>query len=244
VTITATSVPFDQTVTGGVLQLPVDTDTQAATLTPEMASLRACVVPGRVKDGVEGGVVGPPVVDCSTASTATFTPARGSAGAIFTIDLAPFARLLSLGSLSLALVPGENPGTAWHVAFLRSDQPAGTGGIPINAVLTVGIRSPDVIDTPVTSDVPQAAPNFGPTSGLPPVTSGSVSVPGPQAAPETITPSVAGLQSAPRTLVLTPAAAVRRTIWSPLLFLLPLVGLAALAWTCRVFSRDLLPVRD
>jgi hypothetical protein len=41
-----------------------------------------------------------------------------------------------------------------------------------------------------------------------------------------------------------PLAAFRRPIWSPLVFLLPVVALAAFAWTAKTFTRELLPVRD
>lgn len=241
--LTAPTIPYDAVVTGGTLILPVDTDTQAGTLSPETASIRACLVQGRVKDGVEGGFFGAPAIDCTTSSPAAFTPSRGQTGPEFTVELGPFTKALAVGNLALALVPGENPGTAWHVAFLRSDQrPAGPGRQPISAVLRTGTGTNGAAEVPISSDAPPSGP---PLTGA----SGALSPPGPglgaaaQSAPG-IAPVVAVPRRSAPALAMRPLAAFRRPIWSPLVFLLPVVALAAFAWTAKTFTRELLPVRD
>lgn len=243
--LSGTTVPYGAEVTGGSLTLPVDTDTQAGTLSPETASIRACLVRGRVKDGVEGGFYGAPAIDCTTSSAAAFTPSRGKAGPLFTVELAPFAKALTIGEVALALVPGENPGTAWHVAFLRAGQaPTGGGGQAISAQLRTGTDISEVVDVPVSGTVPQDAPPLtAASSELPPVTPGLDAPALPQPAPAVV-PDVAVPQSSAPVLATRPVAALRRSIWSPLLFLLPVMLVTAFAWASRVFSRELLPVRD
>ena len=209
ITLVSSEVPFGQDVVGGTLTLPVLTDTDAGTLVPETASLRACLVEAKVENGIEGGLSGAPAENCATSSRAVFTPAKGSTGPYFTIDLTPFAKGFSLSEVSLALVPGEQPGTAWHVAFSRSDR-AAAGSRPISAQVRTASApveptlptepidgAPDV-EVPPSSGEPGLAPvqpgvigGEAPAPGLAPIAD-----PTTQAVPRVVARPVAALSSA------------------------------------------------
>lgn len=227
-------------VTGGTLTLPVATDPSAGTTAPDQAALRACAVTAPVEDGVDGSLTGAPPVDCATSSDAAFVPAEAGAPAAFTVDLAPFAEVLSAGGSSLALVPAEEPGEAWHVAFSRRDRQA-EGATPISASLQVAQEQtvePAPADTgeatfddaPLTLDTPGL--DAGASFAAPPLAAGEQ----PLSAP--VTPEVA----APTAQV--PVAAVLAGPFAyPAVFLLPLLVAGATGWTGRALTRDLAGTR-
>ena len=243
-TLVSSSVPFDQDVVGGTLTLPVLTDADSGTVSPEKASLRACLVTAQVKDGVEGGVSGAPPADCKTASTARFTPAKGSTGPFFTIDLAPFASAFAIGEVSLALVPGEQPGTAWHTAFSRSDRKAGADR-PISAQVRAGAAdgAPEpssVSDDGLVADPPALA---GGSADVPAITPGLADAPlSAVQAPEPATVAPEASAPAPR-LLARRVSALRKSDPPTIVLLFPIVLVGVGTWVARVFTRELLQVR-
>jgi hypothetical protein len=239
-TLVNSTVPVGIDVTGGTLTLPVATDSAAGTTSPETASLRACLVQGQVKNGVEGGVGGAPAADCSVSSGAVMTAAKGSVGPYFTIDLTPFAKAFTLGQASIALVPGDQPGTAWHVAFSRSDRNV-TGARKITAVLRTTAdeeKAGPPLDE-VSTDIP---PVSGFTPAAPAVIPGleSVAVPPAQVTAPLTAPSGA---AAPARLAPVAVRTLSGSVLSPLTLLLPLLVVVGAAWVSRTFTRELLPVR-
>jgi hypothetical protein len=240
ITLVSSSAPIGTDVLGGTLTLPVATDTEAGTVAPETASLRACLVTGQVKNGVEGGVGGAPPVDCSVSSPAVFRPAKGDTGPLFTIDLKPFAKELSLGQASLGLVPGEDPGAAWHAAFSRSDRDV-QGARPISAVLTTTADAEEPAEAPIDEGSAGVAPPPGFTPEGPAFTPGLEDVPMPVANPPATVPTAGPVTAAP---VRVAAARTRsRSEPSAAALLLPLLVAGGAVWVSRAFTRELLPVR-
>lgn len=238
-------VPVDAELTGGTLTLPVATDPQAGTVSPETAALRACLATGAVQDGVDGAVVGAPATDCATASDAVYRPAADGAPAAFTVDLAPFLEAWSTGTPSLALVPAQGqPQTAtWHVAFSRRDRVA-EGAAPISATLELtaaqdeatddgGADVGDVtVDPGLSTDGSDVGFGEGASFAAPPLAAATA----PLTAP--VSPAVA----APTASV--PVAAMLGGPFAyPAVFLLPLLVAGAVGWAGRAFTRDLAPVR-
>lgn len=231
-------------VTGGTLTLPVATDPQAGTTAPETAQLRACLVTGSVQDGVEGAVTGTPPVDCATSSEAVYAAAEGDRPAAFTIDLAPFGQALTTGLGGFALVPAEQPGTAWHVAFSRRDREA-EGVVPISAQLQISAaEEPESLPSSEPTVEVFAPPSFDTGTGeVPSFDSGtSFAAPPLAAGQQPLTSPVAPEVAAPTAQV--PVAAVLGGPFAyPAVFLLPLVVAVAVGWAGRAFTRDLAPVR-
>jgi hypothetical protein len=236
------TVGFDSEITGGTLTLPVATDPQAGTAAPETAALRACAVAGSVQDGVDGALTGAPPVDCATSSEAVYAAAEGDAPASYSVDLTPFAESLTAGATGLALVPGEEPGTAWHVAFSRRDREA-EGALPISATLRVTPATATTDGPTAAPTVEVAAPVGTGTVDLPPLRSGaSFAAPPLAPAEQPLTSPVTPEVAAPTAQV--PVAAVLGGPYAyPAVFLLPLLVAAAVGWAGRAFTRDLLPVR-
>ena len=243
-TLVSSSVPFDQAVTGGTLTLPVLTETESGTVAPETASLRACLVAAPVKNGVEGAAGGAPAADCKTASAARFAAAQGSVGPQFVIDLAPFAQAFAIGEVSLALVPGEEPGTAWHVAMSRSDR-AAEGSRPITAQLRTGTADEDVEPTLPSDDefVAGPPPLSGGSAEVPPLTPGLEDAPALPTQVSAPAPEVSGAPvPAPRVFA-RPVAALSDGDLPVVVLLVPLLVVGAATWVSRVFTRELLPTR-
>ena len=244
-TLANSSVPVGTDVLGGTLTLPVTTDSEAGTVAPETASLRACLVEGQVKNGVEGGLGGAPAVDCSVSSRAVFQAAKGSSGPLFTVELTPFAKELSLGQVSVGLVPGEEPGTAWHVAFSRSDRQT-AGARTIRAVLRTTSDGEQPAETPI--DEQPAETPIGEQAAETPATASAPDLPavtpGLESAPQL--PQVAGNPPVgPAGQAVAPVAvrALSGSDTSPATLLLPLLVVSGAVWVSRMFTRDLLPVR-
>lgn len=237
-TVSASSVPLGQDVVGGTLTLPVLTAADSGTVLPDTASLRACLVTGRF-DQVEGGISGAPAEDCATSAPATFTPAQGAATPHFTVDLAPFAAAISRGQVSLALVPASTTGSAWHVAFSRSDRQA-VDTRPIS--LTVRTRSAQA-PSPATPDLPLEDPTVAP----PPPLAGEGTLPPiePGLEPAPVPPvQVSGGEPAPTAIRPAPVAAALSVSEMPAgVLVLPLLLIAGAVWVSRLFTRELLPTR-
>jgi hypothetical protein len=237
-TISASSVPFGQDVVGGTLTLPVLTATDAGTVLPDMASLRACLVTGKFA-AVEGGISGAPAEDCTTTSPAVFSPAKGSSAPYFSVDLAPFAQALSRGQLSLALVPKPVSGSAWHVAFSRSDREAADA-----RPITLQVQTRDAqVSAPVTPDLPVDEPIVAP----PPALAGGGSLPpiepGLEPAP---VPPVQVSDGVPAPSSIRPVRVAAAQIVSEMpagVLVLPLLLVAGAIWVSRLFTRELLPIR-
>jgi hypothetical protein len=169
-------VPFDATLTGGTLTLPVASAADG-TSSPETAQVAACFV-GAAFAPAEGSVAPPPAVDCTTTTAATFV---SGPPAVLTVDLSPFAARWANGEANngLALLPaaGTAPGTSWHVAFSAksragSDVPPARASLSYAAVAAPEEPTPEVIDS--SGDVA-----FGPLGG---VFVGPAVVPSPAAA--------------------------------------------------------------
>lgn len=225
-------------VTGGTLTLPIAADPQAGTTAADLAALRACGVTAAVQDGTDGSLTGAPPVDCATSSDAVYVPGEGGTPAAFTVDLAPFADDLSAGLSSLALVPAEEPGQAWHVAFSRRDREA-EGAMPISASLQV---APD--DEPRPADSGEATFDDLPlTLDTPPLDTGaSFAAPPLSASEQPLTAPVTPEVAAPTAQV--PVAAVLGGPFAyPAVFLLPLLVAGATGWAGRAFTRDLAGAR-
>jgi hypothetical protein len=222
------SLPFDATVVGGEMTLPVATANGDGTVSPDAAQIRACLATKPVPDGTQGSTSAPPATDCSVSTTLTYDANKGT----FTLDLQPFVDAWSGGSprLGIALVPdlkAAAPTDAWHVAF-NGRKRAGTGHI--SSSLTVNM-------TPQPDTVVPAAPPVAPAVPMAP----APSLPQPAAvAPVAPAPVVAPTQ--PQPLQAQPVA-LSRPFQYPLAFLLPLALLAGAIFFARLFTRDAAPMR-
>ena len=245
VSLDTASLPFGVEVAGGTLVLPVLADPTAGTLAPETAEIQVCPATAAVQDGVEGSVGGAPGVDCTTASTAKFSPASGATPAKFTVDLKPFAAGIAAGISSFGVLPVVEAGDAatWHVAFSRRDR---EGGAPIAAELLVaGSDSGEDVGT----DLPPVVDAGSGDSGEPPSfdtgSLGSGTTPDlgidspPLTAPQTpLAPEVSPEVPAPDTVVPVAAEFDGPLEYTPL-FLLPLLLAAGVFWVGRAYTRDL-----
>lgn len=243
-TLDLSALPSGSQLSGGTLTLPIASDPQAGTASPDTAKLRACLVSDPVKDGVDGDVQTPPKADCATSSPASYVAAAGQVPAQFKVDLAPFSSSWTGGSGSLVIVPaaGLAPTDAFHVAFSRRDRKL-AGAVPISAELTAtepaSVAAPPVSLPPADGGAPLSA-NL---SGVPLDSGVSFAAP-PLAAP--VTPPIAA-QPTPRVA----APVVRRPVRAafsgafayPVVFLLPLLVAGAVGWASRAFTRELVVVR-
>ena len=224
-----TSLPFDATVVGGEMTLPVADANGDGTVSADAAKLRACLATKPVPDGAQGSTSAPPTTDCAVSST----PAYDATHSVFTLDLQPFVDAWSAGQprLGIALVPDSKTTTqtdAWHVAF-NGRKRAGSGHISSSLTLRIAPQSESVV--PATPVIPAAPP------------AASVPLPAPAAAaPPATAPVVAPTQQQPQTLQAQPVAFSRRFQY-PLAFLLPLALLAAAVFFSRLFTRDVPPRR-
>jgi hypothetical protein len=231
------SLPLPATgLAGGSLRLPIG-PAQDGTLQPESAKVKACVVPGTVKDKIAGSWSTRPNPDCSSSSPGVVT-ASGS-GSILTFDLAPF--LVEWDGLpvgSLAIVPADTPANTdlWHLAFSRHDRTA-AGAQPLSATLLVNVVTPtSSVDVPAVGE-PGVVPDSGPPVLEPPALGTGV-VPGVTGPVPTVDdPSL----TAARTPGLRPVAALApdTSFTYPAVFLLPPLVLVAAGWAARSFTRDL-----
>ena len=224
-----TSLPFDATVIGGEMTLPVANANGDGTVSPDTAKIRACLATKPVADGTQGSTSTPPAPNCDVSTTPTYDSTHGA----FNLDLQPFIDAWASGQprLGIALLPDSKavqPTDAWHVAF-NGHKRAGSGHI--SSSVTVRLNPQADTFTPDGSTVVPAAP--------PPA---SVPLPPPAAAaPPAAAPVVAPTQQ-PQTLQAQPVA-LSRPFQYPLAFLFPLALLAAAVFFARLFTRDVTPLR-
>lgn len=229
------ALPFDATAQTGTMTLPVATDTQSGTQSPQTAAIKACLATQPAQDGVEGSAGSAPSADCAVSAAATYA-ARQNA---FTIDLTPFLSAWTAGRAQdgIALVADTSksqPTDAWHVAFNGRHR---AGVAHIGSVLTyttsaAGSAGSPLAAAPPATSVPTAgSPADAQHLSLPPSQAGTEpNVPAPQVAPQQ-----------PTTLAQQPVAFTRGFAY-PLAFLTPLALLAAAVFLVRLFTRDATPL--
>jgi hypothetical protein len=246
-TLNLTALPGGTSLTGGTLRLPIGTE-QEGSLAPDSATLQACAVTGSFKDDVEGASTAPPAIDCKKATApAKYVAAAGSAPAMYTVDLTPFASAWTLGAATqgIVLMPATDTaaGSTWHATFSAHDRDV-PAAQRITALVSYGSAAGD-ISTPFEDTTAPAAAETGTGSAsfaappLAPVATNQVptsSVPqttpviAPQAPPE---PTVQQFQ---------PQAAVTVGGFAyPGVFLLPILIAVACGWLGRALTRDLQP---
>lgn len=128
--------PDGANVSGGTLNLPVDTAQPDGSLAQDQAKLVACLVREPFPSS-QGGFGPPPKADCAQASA----PAQYKADSkpAFTVDLAAFAMRWTSGETPrLAILPPAEALTGqqtWHVTFWGNKN-TGPGATPITAQLS------------------------------------------------------------------------------------------------------------
>ena len=221
------SLPFDATIIGGEMTLPVAAATGDGTVSADAAKIRACLATKPVVDGTQGSTSTPPAINCDISAT----PAYDGTHNLFTLDLQPFIDAWSGGQprFGIALVPDKStqPSDAWHVTF-NGRKRSGSGHI--SSSIKVRISPPTEAVVPASPAVPAApAP--------------SVPLPAPAAAaPPAAPPVVAPTQQQPQTIQTQPVA-LSQPFQYPLAFLLPLALLAGAVFFARLFTRDATPLR-
>jgi hypothetical protein len=222
------ALPLGATLTGGTMTLPVVTDANAGTVSPDTAKILACLATKPVTDGTQGSTQAPPDVDCKTSAPLKYDAKK----TVFTVDLAPLLSAWAKGApqFGIGLVPDTSkaqPSDAWHVAFNGRKRT----GPHISSLISYTPPAP--IPTPASAPAPtQAAPP-------PPVSSGntpSVSLPPPTTAqPPAAAPQVAPTQPQP---IAQQPVALTRSFQYPMAFLMPLALLVGAVFFVRLFTRD------
>ena len=223
------SLPFDATVIGGEMTLPVATGNGDGTVSPDAAKILACLAAKPFPDGTQGSTSTAPSTDCDVSTTPTYDATKGT----FTLDLQPFIDAWSGGSprLGIALVPDAKavaPTDAWHVAFngrKRADS------AHISSSVTVRIEPQSDTAVPAAPPVAPAAP-AAPAPSLPQPGAVAPAAPAPVVAP---TQQPLQIQAQP--------VSFSRPFQYPLAFLLPLALLAAAVFFARLFTRDAAPLK-
>lgn len=233
------SLPKGATITGGTLNLPLDTAPTALSLSPDKAGFKACLLTADFKAG-EGLSVAAPASDCTVSNPANYD----KAGSKYTIDLQPFLQAWSSGKADhgILLVPFSTAATdhsTWQVALFSST--VANAASKITAALNL---SPAVSADAASSASPAPAASTDTTSPTTPAattpsadTGGASTVP---AATDT---------TAPVPQVAAPAAATSNTAVSggfagkgyayPIVWALPIAVLAGCAWVGRLLTKDL-----
>jgi hypothetical protein len=223
-----TSLPFDATVVGAEMTLPVASGTGDGTVSPDTAKIRACLATKPFADDAQGSTSTPPSPDCDVSATPTYDAAKGT----FTLDLQPFVDAWSGGSprYGIALVPDTKsvaPTDAWHVAFngrKRADS------AHISSSVTVRIEPQPAAVVPAAP--PAAVVPAAPAPVLPQPAAVVPAAPAPVVAPS----------RQPQPFQAQPVA-LSRPFQYPLAFLLPLALLAAAVFFARLFTRDAAPLK-
>lgn len=225
------SLPFGATLTDGTMTLPVATDSQAGTVSPDAAKILACLATKPVTDGTQGSTQTPPDVDCKTSAALKYDAKKS----VFTVDLAPLVAAWSGGApqLGIGLVPDTSkaqPSDVWHVAF--------NGRKRTGPHIQSTISYTPAPATPVGSTPPP--PTTPPTStGLSTPTTPNVSLPpSTTQPPPAAAPQVAPQQPQP---IAQQPVALTRSFQYPMAFLMPLALLAGGVFFVRLFTRDPLP---
>jgi hypothetical protein len=232
-----TTLPVGATAVGGTMTLPLATDSQAGTQSPDTARMVACLATKPVPDGAQGSTAAPPSIDCKVTAKLTFDAKKG----LFHLDLTPFLTAWHSGAVpdGIALVrdsTSAQPSDAWHVAFngrkrarVAHISSAVTYTLPVTSTGGGGTHQP----APPPPVVPVPAPVTGGGVALPPSTG--------TGAPAVTPPVVAPQQSAPAPV--TQPVALSLPFQYPLAFLTPLALLAAAVFFVRLFTRDPTPMR-
>ena len=222
------AIPFGSTMTGGTMTLPVVTDTQAGTVSPETAKIEACLATKPVTDGVQGSTQAPPAVDCKTSAALKYDAKK----AVFTVDLAPLLAAWSGGApqFGIGLLPDTakaGPSDAWHVTFNGRKHT----GEHISSVISY---TPPATPT-VGSNVPPPASAPAPPTGVSTPTAPNISLPPATAQPP---PAAAPQVATPQQPVAQQPVAFARPFQYPMAFLMPLALLAGAVYFVRLFTRD------
>lgn len=238
-------VPADATLTGGVLELPLNRGETSGSVAPETAKLMACLTTEKVTDKVAGGVSGAPAYDCDAAK-APLKPVTKPADdggeptlTGFTVDLGPFLEAWTSGADAngVALLPaaGVGPNAAWHVTLNGDSVEKGRlAGSVIEFVPAP--EDPTVDPTPVpTPDVPTVPGGGGGTGTIPPPPppDNGDPVAAPPAPDAPVAAPVDELAPAPVSLLTSPWYSYRGVVFLPLAFLV------ALSLTGRSLTRPL-----
>jgi hypothetical protein len=219
--------------TRGTMRIPIDTGLLAGTLAPTSASVRACLVLGKVRNGVAGSAAVPPKIDCAVAAPAHFA---SSPTPHLSIRLDRFLGAWRAGRADrgIAVVPdlrGAASKVTWQLTIDGKTQ-ARVPHIRSLLVRTVAASPPGPVSpTPTpTTRVKPAAPAVG---AAPPPPASVTTPPAPTARP----PVVA---SPPP--VTSPAgvgqAAGFTSFHGRAVFLLPLLFLAAGMFLARLFATE------
>jgi hypothetical protein len=123
--------------TGGTLKLPLDVDPSHGSVTPETASMVACLTTHKFKP-VRGSLEAPPEVKCDVRKMALYD----EKDAVFKVDLERFAKAWQKKRAALAIVPSTTAlasSQTWHVVFpaTKKNDKKATG---ISARLTYTLR--------------------------------------------------------------------------------------------------------
>ncbi len=236
--------PADAELTGGTLELPVDTDPLHGSVAPETAKMIACLSTKRFKE-VRGSLDEPPATKCKVRQGATYNAERG----LFTVDLDRFVDEWTGGIAALGLRPSDAAleGTdSWHVVFPaakqeRPDQPA----IEATLVYTVadqtdddfdfgggGGDDPQPLDTGGSSTSSIPGPSFDPFAAPPATqpTTGATPAPSPSA--------VAATEPVPTAMVPISGFAGEGFAY-PIVWALPLVLLVLYGAIGRALTKEL-----
>ncbi|MDX6199686.1 MAG: hypothetical protein QOJ79_2837 [Actinomycetota bacterium] len=246
-TLNLAALPAGTSLTGGTLRLPVGGN-QDGSVSPDMATLQACLATGTIKDDVEGSADKPPAVDCKGASSkAKYAAAAGSVPEMFTVDLTPFASAWSAGSTSqgIALIPADDTAapSTWHVSLSAHDRdvpaPQHISATVFYASSAGDVQAPasgDVGATPATTTFDSGSASFA-APPLAPVPSAQLPANAPPATPEIAAqaPPVAPVQ------VQQQAAVTVGGFAYPGVFLLPILIAVVGGWLARALTRDLTP---
>jgi hypothetical protein len=231
------ALPAGANLLSGTVVLPVSTDPNAGTSSPDTAQMEACLVTKPITDGVSGSTSQPPATDCKTHAPAKYDAKR----LLVTVNLAPFLAAWAAGTphygIDLQPAPNQALSASWQVAFNGRQLPRVRH---IRTVFTLSVlpvtSTPTAVAAPPASAPPAPAPV--PAAAPPPV-----SGPAPSAGPVTA-PSPAPTGNAPVVAGNTTAAAPRPAGFQyPAVMLLPLAFLAGLVFVARVFTSDATPRR-
>lgn len=230
--------PVGATAATGTMTLPVASDTQSGTQSPDKAAVKACLVTSTVHDGVQGATSTPPTVDCSLSVAVVYVAAKN----VFTVDLTTFLGAWSTGKPQdgIALVPDTAkaaPSDAWHVAF-NGRKRAGVAHIGSAVTFTTSSAAGSPPSIPPN---PHGGSMVVPTAAPPPAPQ-QLSLPPAAATPQdpgAAAPQVAGR---PPTTVVARPVAFSRGFQYPMAFLAPLALLAGAVFLARLFTRDATPL--
>jgi hypothetical protein len=226
------SLPYGATTTSGVMTLPVDSANSDGTVSPDTATMLACLATAPFADGTAGTSSAPPKVDCKTSAKAKYDAKK----VVFTVDLTPFFKAWAAGqpSLGIALVPDDtkmSPTETWHVTF-NGRKLSGKKHIESTITYTPPPPTPTGGTTVQTPPTPAAAPQ--PPASVPavPQSTSTAPLPAPVVAPtQAVTP------------VAQQPVAFTSKFKYPLAFLAPIGLLIGVVFFARLFTRDPLPRR-